>query len=395
LIAPSSLREARSIVSLRTEWEQLAAGQPPQLGYEWFLSQEGRISESNDYGIVTGGGEPLLGVGSFLLRGGERHVTYRLSEAITAGSGFLPSTGSAGADARRVLEDARPALETLAPTVVCVSASSYLPGLVGPPASLGDQQLLERAVDYLEGVGRRACAGSVAVFHVDVRGQSALAEVLRSRGFEPVLLSADTTLDLTGMATLADYWSSLGPARRRSCRKEARRFAQAGCTVTTHPAEALIGELADIQVEAHARRGWNDPGARAAVLDRFDRTVKFLPGLRVLVARDDDRGVLGFVAVLVSETEAVPIMGAFRPNSVFAYFNTAFYALIEHVLTETPARLIRYGSTTYEAKLARGCSMRPLWTFVLGTPWGAADQRNAMRIRTSLQAEAFKAYDGP
>jgi uncharacterized protein len=192
------------------------------------------------------------------------------------------------------------------------------------------------------------------------------------------MTAAEAVLDVVH-GSLDEYLAGFGPVRRRSLRRERRRFTGAGATVRRGGGELLGEDLVALQVALYRRHG--HPADALLVRDRF-RRARTLPGLRVLRAELDGRP-LGYTAFCEEESPARRVVGrlaAFADNDVAAYFNLAYYELVGHAIERSMAT-IHYGTEAYEAKLARGCRLVPLLTYVLPLTAGAAPVRAAAAFR--------------
>jgi predicted N-acyltransferase len=358
----------------RTKWMELADGWPVELSYDWLRYEEGRVAARCVYLVVVDDTGRYLGAAvAYLFDGTGHHTAYPVHEVLLGASHYpAPAVGDRAARLRELAERLR-ARARFIPSLVCVSPSSYQPGLLWRRRSdLTEQSLVvEGVLDMFADASNAMGATASAVLFVP--GTSTpLIEGLRRAGYHPARLGANSVLRLP-FTSFDDYVLSLPPQRRRKVTRERARFAGLGPVIKTGGPELLDHDCAKLAA-AHYRRYGHETSI-PAVLDRFARIERQAP-LRVVTASVDGR-LVGFSAFLVDTGRFIGRMYGSDSGGYFEYFNLVYYEPIRLAI-EDRVKEIQYGSETYDAKVFRGCQLTPLVGYFTSTDTGIT---MAVRVR--------------
>ncbi|MBC3840309.1 GNAT family N-acetyltransferase [Streptacidiphilus sp. 4-A2] len=162
-----------------------------------------------------------------------------------------------------------------------------------------------------------------------------------------------------------EYVAAQGQTRRRSIRRERRRFLESGIVVTEEDVLDVCEEIAPLVFQVEQRYG------RATTAEQLEF---YLTGLGLamddsgfaLVARRGT-GIVGAVVVQALDDEWVLRCWGCdyaRTDREFIYFNMAFYETVGRA-TARGVRRIRVGPESIDMKLTRGCTVDELHTLSL------------------------------
>lgn len=330
-------------------WDTLSVEKPAQMSTAWLRSQHGRIADTHRYYfVVDDEGEVVAGAACMIIGPAQTDVSFRLDKRLLEkGACDQLSTESQLAD-------------LVGRTYVCAIGSAHLPGIL----TRGDvsKGVLDRLVSHLESEAVAHGARSIAFFNFEERRWPELEATFLESDYLTAVFAGETVLSLKNIGNFSEYIERLPRSRRNRVRHEVRVFFEQGMELSSQPIEHLTVEVEDLIVSHQERYGWAN--VRARVRDRIERTGKFFPGMEFLLARNSARKLVGAMG-LVAECgggSTVAIWG-FANNGAFVYFNLTYYERIRRALARGCHEL-RFGTETYDAKVARGCEIRPLRTYV-------------------------------
>lgn len=348
----------------RQAWRPL---EPPSfyLSHDWVRAVEGMLGPEHPYLVAERGGEVVAVVACQLARDADLYAFFNLpslllsAERVAELRPWLSTVD--GARLAELAAGLRPQGGQLLPALLATVPRGYQSGIVyHRDLAAGERdEVARRVLDAFDELAIRSGAGAAAVIYLQEGADPHLEAALDARGYVPTVLGGNCFLDVR-WPDLDSYLAQFSSGRRRTLRIDMQRFAAAGGTVTVGGVELLRDELAAMQAATQSKYGHRaDP---AHTLRWYARIRAELgPYVRVSLAR---RGadVLGFGMFyeMGGELQArvvgfdYSLRGAER-----AYFNVAFYEPIRYAIA-TGLRRIDYGMESYEAKMKRGCDLRPL-----------------------------------
>lgn len=208
-------------------------------------------------------------------------------------------------------------------------------------------------------------------------------------GSPPFVFAAQTVL--TGQWPDFDgYLASLKRSRRNKVRRELRECRDSGIHISVHSGTSALDEdTARLQVAL--REKYSVGGSVGSVLADYEN-LRATVDDRVLVFRAERDGqLLGMsLALLDGDRLHVRLVGFdYAQELDFLYFNVLFYAPIEWG-ARNGITSYAFGTSSYPAKLARGCVPTPLYAAVR---WPDPD-RAACEERAHAHEEALVAELG-
>jgi hypothetical protein len=234
------------------------------------------------------------------------------------------------------------------------------PLIAGPGAGMDEVHL---AVDSLESWAQsQECAGA-AFLAVPTGGE--LAGLLGERGYREIRSEPWALMD--DVPTTYDQWlQGLSRGRRRTAKAERRQAGEAVWFRITE-GDGLDDESGRILADHYAKFGHRRDLGR--VMDLFSRLrASHGSGLRVILAESrPSRERVGFAVMVMGRGNAHHRLVA-AVDLPGLHFSLLFYEPISLACRTGIAR-IDYGTTSYEGKLLRGCSLRELST--LARPFGS------------------------
>ncbi|MEA2494421.1 MAG: hypothetical protein QOJ29_2332 [Thermoleophilaceae bacterium] len=235
---------------------------------------------------------------------------------------------------------------------------THLLGPGGEPSIAAVEDLvssLRRRSSSADGVEQRPCVAMFLTTPDVVR--------LRAAGVttEPVILDADAWIPLPEGGWPA-WLESLSGNRRKTVRREDRRFREAGYAVTHMPLAECVEQLGDLAASTLAKYGHsttpeNELRSLRRVVDCLDERAT------VAVCSLPDGELLGFCLYYLWGDSLFPRWVGFDYDRLLGtaeYFNLAYYSLVK-LADEHGVRRLHVGVGSPEAKALRGAQLQPLW----------------------------------
>jgi len=251
----------------------------------------------------------------------------------------------------------------LGPTLVLALRPSYgAPILADSRCNQREQEsLLNELLNDIESyAGEQGL--SLAVVGTTPRDQ-AINLVLRNRAFEETQSYPTAELEVT-WKSWDGYLMHLKAGRRKTIRRESAVFDSSGCSIRAlDPSEPLPKNLYALFQEHYQRRNSRPAAYNEHFLEDLRQNLPH--NSRIYVAEVDDRAVGFSVALWKDQTAAAVFIGIghdAREQNIFAYFN-----FIYELVRDAPAlglKRIHFGSTAYDAKRFRGCTISPAGLFL-------------------------------
>jgi hypothetical protein len=296
----------------------------------------------------------------FALGGAERPTAVAIGYLATEKSHYVQLARPLLGRATRLA----PALvRMLGPTLVLALRPSYgAPILADSRRSRGEQEsLLNELLNDIESyAGEQGL--SLAVVGTAPRDQ-AINQVLRNRAFQETQSYPTAELEVT-WKSWDGYLMHLKAGRRKTIRRESAVFDSSGCSIRAlDPSEPLPKNLYTLFQEHYQRRNRRPAVYNENFLEDLRQNLPH--NSRIYVAEMDDRTV-GFMAALWKDQTAAAVFIGIghdaRAQNIFVYFN-----FIYELVRDAPVlglKRIHFGSTAYDAKRFRGCTISPACLFL-------------------------------
>lgn len=358
-------------------WQAAASGRSFFLSYPWLRGAERTLTPDPCYLSLWHDGDAVACAPAQHVVDGGGYYYYDLPRILAE------SDGAAG-----VLRERR---QELYPALLAV-ANGMAAGLClrqdlpGPERAAAARAAVEALADRAESVS----APVTGWLYLARDDDPELAASLDAAGFATGTVSAECVLPVR-WGSFDDYVQSLSKKRRYVVRREAAAFENAGLRMEVGDASALTPEIAGLQAQLRAKYG--HPSDLAAILRSFHQMRERLaPYVRVFTARRGGAAV-GFVLVLAYDGVYYTKSAGFDYGSLgadFCYFTVLFYEPVRRAI-EDGTRLIHYGIDSYDAKLMRGCRLRPLDAAVRFSGPLARELGEAFGRYSAATAECFGA----
>ena len=254
-------------------------------------------------------------------------------------------------------------------------------GVAHAPGRSHDQRRAVMAAlpDLLHQAGDELGCRSEALLYVGEAEAEGVDGSATRAGYTAALLGAEGVQDLSGHSW-AEYVASLSKRRRVRLRKEVADYTEAGLrTVVRWGPAAIDDEVVALQVAHRAKYGL--PGGEDRVRRDFDAVREELGDSCVVLRAELDGRLMGFVLYLRTPDTLFARTAGFAPGVrgcylTLTYHETARWA-VEHGI-----RRVHYGLAAYEAKIARGCRLRPRWGWFAFRGEGADKYREALTLQS-------------
>ena len=199
---------------------------------------------------------------------------------------------------------------------------------------------------------------SVALLYV---GEPEAADVDQSAsraGYTSTLLGAEGVLELAD-TSWEGYLAGLSKRRRYQARKELRIYEEAGFrTVVRTGPDAFTEDLVALQVAHRLKYGL--PGGEDRVRRDLNAVRDELGESCVVFTAERDGRIGSFTLYLRTRDALFARTGGTAPDARGCYFAVDYHETARWAV-ENGIRRIHYGMAAYEAKVTRGCELRPRW----------------------------------
>jgi uncharacterized protein len=199
---------------------------------------------------------------------------------------------------------------------------------------------------------------SVALLYV---GEPEAADVDQSAsraGYTSTLLGAEGVLELAD-TSWEGYLAGLSKRRRYQARKELRIYEEAGFrTVVRTGPDAFDEDLVALQVAHRLKYGL--PGGEDRVRRDLNAVRDELGESCVVFTAERDGRIGSFTLYLRTRDALFARTGGTAPDARGCYFAVDYHETARWAV-ENGIRRIHYGMAAYEAKVTRGCELRPRW----------------------------------
>jgi predicted N-acyltransferase len=364
------VRTARSIQEIGPGWEAVSQECSFYLSYPWLRTMEGALSSESYYLILhDGDGSPLAGVPCHFITDRESYRLYNLPELLLSPETLDTACSLLGGEEARRLEQLARSLrhnaDDLYPVLTAVTPSGYISSICYRPGVRPEEKgrAAEELVGSVEQMASDRRAVTIAFLYIPAGSDPWLHQAVVSRGYVPVTLTGECLLPVR-WTSFEGYLRSCSKSRRQSIVREMRKFREAGFAISQDGAEALTPRLATLQASVQRRHGHRIEVEQ--ILGTYAKINEYLASFTRLFVARRSRDVTAFS--LFYQTNQVfyaRLVGLDyeQIEGTYAYFNVLFYEPIRAAIAEG-SRLIHFGIESFEAKLARGCELRPLMGYV-------------------------------
>jgi uncharacterized protein len=303
---------------------------------------------------------------------------------LTASRVVRPGEVMALYDLGSIFDGWRPA--DLYPNVVAAVSGSHYVDLVRPGRD-SEAARTTLATALASTAAEQGCRAAGALYVDNLDTAARLGRALG--GSPPFAIAAQTVL--TGdWPDFEGYLASLKRSRRNKVRRERRDCLASGVRISAcHGTAHLDERTAELQLAL--RRKYAVGGSVDSIMADYDNLRRTVDD-RVLVFRAElDGELVGMsLALLDGECLHVRLVGFDYARSMdFLYFNVLFYAPIEWG-TRHGIAAYRFGTSSYPAKLARGCTPELLYATVLWPDAERAEcEKRSREHEDSLRAQLF------
>lgn len=233
-------------------------------------------------------------------------------------------------------------------------------GVVHDPARTVDQRRAVMAALpelLLQAAGELGCR-SVALLYIDEPDAADVDESASRAGYTSTLLGAEGVLELAD-TSWEGYLAGLSKRRRYQTRKELRNYQAAGySTVVRTGPDAFSEELVALQVAHRAKYGL--PGGEDRVRRELYAVGDELGESCVVFTAERDGQIGSFTLYLRTREALFARTGGTLPDAKGCYFAVDYHETARWAV-ENGIRRVHYGMAAYEAKVTRGCELRPRW----------------------------------
>lgn len=224
---------------------------------------------------------------------------------------------------------------------------------------------------------------SVALLYVGEPEAADVDESASRAGYTSTLLGAEGVLELAD-TSWDGYLAGLSKRRRYQTRKELRNYQAAGFrTVVRTGPDAFSEDLVALQVAHRAKYGL--PGGEDRVRRDLYAVRDELGESCVVFTAERDGQIGSFTLYLRTRDALFARTGGTLPDARGCYFAVDYHETARWAL-ESGIRRVHYGMAAYEAKVTRGCELRPRWGWFA---FGGA-QADTYREVLELQSQSIE-----
>ena len=231
---------------------------------------------------------------------------------------------------------------------------AHLPGRTADECSAAMAALPELLLQAADELGCR----SVAMLYVGEPEATDVDESAARAGYASTLLGAEGVLELPE-TTWDGYLAGLSKHRRYQTRKELRTYEVAGFRTVVHTGpDAFSEDLVALQVAHRANYGL--PGGEDRVRRDLDAVRDELGESCVVFSAERDGQMASFTLYLRTQNELFARTRGTLPEARGCYVAVDYHETARWAL-DNGIRQVHYGMAAYEAKVTRGCELRPRW----------------------------------
>ena len=199
---------------------------------------------------------------------------------------------------------------------------------------------------------------SVAMLYVGEPEAADVDESASRAEYASTLLGADGVLELPD-TSWEGYLAGLSKRRRYQTRKELRIYEAAGFrTVVRTGPDAFSEDLVALQVAHRAKYGL--PGGEDRVRRDLNAARDEMGESCVVFSAERDGQMSSFTLYLRTRDALFARTGGTAPDAKGCYFAVDYHETARWAV-ENGIRRVHYGMAAYEAKVTRGCELRPRW----------------------------------
>jgi hypothetical protein len=234
----------------------------------------------------------------------------------------------------------------------------------------------------LQAAGEIGCR-SVALLYIGEPDAADVDESASRAGYASTLLGAEGVLELAD-TSWEGYLAGLSKRRRYQTRKELRTYEAAGFrTVVRTGPDAFSEDLVALQVAHRAKYGL--PGGEDRVRRDLYAVRDELGESCVVFTAERDGQIGSFTLYLRTRDALFARTGGTLPDAKGCYFAVDYHETARWAV-ENGIRRVHYGMAAYEAKVTRGCELRPRWGWFA---FGGA-QADTYREVLELQSQSIE-----
>jgi predicted N-acyltransferase len=233
-------------------------------------------------------------------------------------------------------------------------------GVAHAPDRTADQRraLMAALPELLLQAAAELSCRSVALLYVGEPEAADIDQSASRAGYAATLLGAEGVLELAD-TSWEGYLAGLSKRRRYQARKELRIYEEAGFrTVVRTGRDAFNEDLVALQVAHRLKYGL--PGGEDRVRRDLNAVRDELGESCVVFTAERDGWIGSFTLYLRTRNALFARTGGTAPDARGCYFAVDYHETARWAV-ENGIRRIHYGMAAYEAKVTRGCELRPRW----------------------------------
>lgn len=295
-----------------------------------------------------------------------------------------------------LLGDAADTAPALFPHAVSAVSGTHCVLLTDPAADQATRDA-QRAALLRAAAAEAAREGCVAFGALYLPDEEVARQAADALDASPPFLAAAQTELAGGWPDFEGYLATLPSPRRNKIRRERKRYAEAGFTTRVNAGTAALDE-ATAHLQLGLRRRYGVAGSVESVLRDYAHLAATVDE-HVVVFRCEREGRPGGMSLALLDGDHLHVrLAGFDYDGTggdFVYFNAVYYEPIRWGI-ERGIRRYSFGTGTYQAKLARGCTAVPAYGVVR---WPAELRATAVRRvaerQAALRAELGLPMAGP
>jgi uncharacterized protein len=332
----------RSLAAIpRAAWNSLADEAGLYASYEWLTAVEATTRGYSRYLLAYDGGRVVAGLPVYF-------VTEDLNDYY---------------DPRSVFRNAVPGPAGFYCLAGSRSGYSNEPLLAPAMTEASQREAVSSLLAGLDELANREGCGHSFFLYLNERGRRRIMAC--AGGARPVLgYSGDAWADATG-GCFDDYLARLTQTRRKTTRKEIRRFTDHGLWITRTDPREHLDLIVEFAGRVDAKYGV-DISPEDRLLD-FQRQCIALGDRGILFICHRQKAVLGVALGYVWHDRLYMRMSGFNHDlapGAYKYFNVVIYEPLRYCY-EAGLRGVHLGAGSHRAKAARGARITPLTSIAL------------------------------
>lgn len=350
---------------LKDEWKYLDSDKSIYCSYEWLKSVEGMLGNKSCYIIAKNeNGELVGGVSCYIIDNLNIYAFYNIPKFFTDKSIF-DETKRYCID-KAVLTELYSTLsrnlEEYYPILISCSPYGYKSSFIFSKNidNITKKKVAEVIIKEFNDLSTKLKVKLSAFLYIEKEEREELYSILNKYNYKCFFTEGNIHLPIR-WSSFDNYLNSLNGNRRKKIRKEIETFNKMSFTIKKKGCKIFGKETAKLQ--SNLQKKYGHGGDISRLKKGYRRITKYLSKYVTNFIIEKDNNIYGVGIFYLKDNKYYAKAAGFDYNLIegsYAYFNLVFYEPIRDSILNG-IKEIDYGIGSVEAKLLRGCIIKPLF----------------------------------